>query len=913
MELQATSANAVITIAGASGTDLDVTAGSTLTLGGSAYTIKLALSTGATGAIAGNVTFSGSSSGTGLNHQMTSPDVAGITFASGSVMTGGANFTGYPFGTTPNGAVIFSTGSSYIHASGSSPFGGVNAINVATFNTGCLYKYTGTEGTVGTVVTAKPLVAAKTYGNYEVNTTASISNSNPAGNFSYENITVNGTSFAISGNTSGATATIKGNVSIGTAGGITFGLASAVSPVIFGGTSPQTVSLSGTGFFTIGAGSVMSVNNDLTLNGDVTLSGTVNVATTKTLSIASGKSLTLGSTAVLNVAAGATLNNAGVLLNFATLANSGTFTNTGFLVNASSNDNAMGTVSGSVAGDVSLLATPKSGYHFVNWTESSTPVSTTTSYVFTASANRTLVANFASNTVSVNTTVNASTLGLVPVSQVTVSSSGVLTIDGITEINSLTIQNGGQVTNNSDITVTNFTINSNVSGTGTYVDNGTTTVKTTTTVNQYLTTGRNWYISNPVATVSPTFASGTITFNKYDETVVTDAAGATGWSVTTDPLEAKKGYIATVSVDGNVTFSGALNDGDQSISVSSRTGTANKAGFNLIGNPYPSYLDWTAVCAYTLDEGLTYPNLDKLRSSTLWYRTKKLNQASELVYQFWTVNGDGVSSPTGASAKIPPMQAFWVRANAGGGSLALTNTMRSLAPATDYLLKAPSAKNTANPLVRIQVSNGINTDEAVIYFSANASNGLDSYDSPKMFENKAEVPEIYTTVSSEKMVINGMKTIPLDTPIGLGFVAGNASSFSIMANEIRNLPTDIKVMLRDNVTLTETDLTDALTVYTFSPAVTSTDRFSIIFRTAGIVNAIENAKDNNILVYSNAHRQITVVNNKNINCVVSLYNAVGQKLVTKQMTGTCMQLDGVFTPGVYVVRVNNVIEKVIVN
>jgi hypothetical protein len=147
----------------------------------------------------------------------------------------------------------------------------------------------------------------------------------------------------------------------------------------------------------------------------------------------------------------------------------------------------------------------------------------------------------------------------------------------------------------------------------------------------------------------------------------------------------------------------------------------------------------------------------------------------------------------------------------------------------------------------------------------------------------------------------------------LGFFAGNASSFTLMANEIKNLPTDVKVVLIDNSTLAETDLTDGVTAYTFSPAVTSTDRFSVVFRTAGSVTSTENNKDNSIQVYSDVNEQIIVKNNGNVDCMVTVYNALGQKLVTKQMSGTCMQLDGVFTPGVYVVKVNNVIQKVIVN
>jgi len=136
----------------------------------------------------------------------------------------------------------------------------------------------------------------------------------------------------------------------------------------------------------------------------------------------------------------------------------------------------------------------------------------------------------------------------------------------------------------------------------------------------------------------------------------------------------------------------------------------------------------------------------------------------------------------------------------------LTNAMRSHAPATDMLLKAPAAKNTAKTLVRLQVNNGTNTDEAVIYLSANASNGLDAYDAPKMSNDNVDIPEIYTTVGAEQMVINAMNTIPMDTPIGLGFVPGNATSFSLTANEISNLPIGVKVILKDNITNEEMKL-----------------------------------------------------------------------------------------------------------
>src|SRR5262249_45039091 len=62
---------------------------------------------------------------------------------------------------------------------------------------------------------------------------------------------------------------------------------------------------------------------------------------------------------------------------------------------------ASGAVSGGrrfVSGNtVTVTASPASGFNFTNWTENGTTVSTSASYSFTATANRTLVANFAAS------------------------------------------------------------------------------------------------------------------------------------------------------------------------------------------------------------------------------------------------------------------------------------------------------------------------------------------------------------------------------------------------------------------------------------------------------------------------------------------------------------------------------------
>ena len=411
-------------------------------------------------------------------------------------------------------------------------------------------------------------------------------------------------------------------------------------------------------------------------------------------------------------------------------------------------------------------------------------------------------------------------------------------------------------------------------------------------------------MSSPVATFDP---AGLSTIKYFDETL-NDPTPANNWTSTTT-MFAKKGYMVTPALAANnLLFTGALNNGNQDIDITRRSGTENKPGFNLIGNPYLSYLDWTAVCAYT--DGVT-PNNSLMPTTTMWYRTKATGS-----WGFVTVNGAGVTSPVSVVTKyIPPLQAFWIRAlNVGTSTLKLTNAMRSHTDAVNNpspnLLKTPAAKNTEMTLVRLQVSNAVNTDEAVIYFSENAQNSFDQLDAPKMSNDNAAIPEIYTTLGTEKIVINSMKNIPTDSPIGLGFVAGNATTFSIKANEIANIPQGVKVVLRDNVTLAETDLTDGTASYGFTPQTSSGDRFSLIFRSAGATTAIENTNTLAIKVYVNANNQLVIAASKNSN--YAIYNTLGQQIVNGIINSERETLNNKLAAGVYVVRVNNQSTKVVV-
>jgi hypothetical protein len=324
-----------------------------------------------------------------------------------------------------------------------------------------------------------------------------------------------------------------------------------------------------------------------------------------------------------------------------------------------------------------------------------------------------------------------------------------------------------------------------------------------------------------------------------------------------------------------------------------------KAGYNLVGNPYPSYLNAnTAVNASA--------NLDK----SLYYRTKNFAGG----YQFESVNttsgiGTNLGSMGQVTGMIPPMQAFWVRVSEGFSSatLGFDNTMRLHKGGSDLTLRASAVKLSDQQILRLLVSNGVNSDEAVVYFNANAANNYDIYDSRKMSNDNDLIPEIYTLADSKQLVINGLNSFTSNDVIPLGFTTGTANTFSINVSEMSNFAADTHIYLRDNVLNTEQELTVG-TPYTFSSDVVSTDsRFALIFKSSSVTTGLNAASDNSsVSVYRNANNQITVnTGNLTNGSTATVYNAVGQKLASTQLKSSVTVINNTFESGVYMVTVNN--------
>jgi len=494
-------------------------------------------------------------------------------------------------------------------------------------------------------------------------------------------------------------------------------------------------------------------------------------------------------------------------------------------------------------------------------------------------------------------------------SKVEIASGTEVTIAANATASSTTILNGGQLTLNNGFTFApgTFTIKDG----GTFKDARSNENKSAINANvEVLLTGSPgssitavarqwWYVSSPVSNaLSGVFnPAGDNNLGYFDETLSTpNYVQIEGNS---DALEVGKGYLFQNKATATYTFTGALNTGDVTLNLT-RTGTTQgQRGFHIVGNPYPSYLNWKAG----FDAGTT----SNIRN-TIWYKT---TSGSANGMKVLTYNADtNVGTIVGVSGVVPPMQGFWMKVHAdnSNGVIKFTNDMRSHVAGTANPRKAPAVSNTQ--LLRLKVSNGVVTDELVLVGIAGALDSFEKYDSEKMANNSIEIPELFALVGTQEIAINSVEALTAGKQFVLGFRPGKTGNFSIEASELSNV--DAKVVLVDNLASTQTEL-QAGSTYSFTSDATATNnRFSIEFRAPGAATSVNEVNASNTLVFVNEANQIAVQIAGVKDASISVFNLAGQQLATQQAEGQITVLAQPFSAGVYLVKVNNHLQKVIV-
>ena len=405
---------------------------------------------------------------------------------------------------------------------------------------------------------------------------------------------------------------------------------------------------------------------------------------------------------------------------------------------------------------------------------------------------------------------------------------------------------------NLDIDATaSLTILSENGGQGALVVWGTPSGNVTT--NCFVTTGQWHGISTPVSgqTGNSFYLNGNPDvwakhYNESDNTYTyisnlsTPLGDMKGWMVWIDTLS------GTLS-DTILTFEGAIRSGTVSPSESIvRSQSGADYGYNFVGNPFTSAIDWDNTV------GWTKTNID-----TAIYTYNDGNWATY-------ANGTGTN---GGSRYIAMNQGFFVQvADDGSTSGALTATNDVQIKHIASFMKSNRANDYS--LIRLQISAEGLTDETVVKLLEGSTEGFDSrYDAHKLFSFNTNHPQIFST-ANDKMSIN---TLPMETGfVEMDVTGKNGDLMTIAATERENMN---EVWLVDNVTGAETDLTTDSYTFTYDNSIT--DRFTLHF---SIVNVPEQNEVSTLFnIYSCENRAYVIIP-ADMQATIEVYNLLGQKI-----------------------------------
>ncbi len=232
----------------------------------------------------------------------------------------------------------------------------------------------------------------------------------------------------------------------------------------------------------------------------------------------------------------------------------------------------------------------------------------------------------------------------------------------------------------------------------------------------------------------------------YDET--SSGNKQNGWTAypTTDStasIDCGTGYAAFIREATNPTtiiLTGPVRQGNYDFSVNYTNSGSVDDGWNLLGNPYPSQIDWDVI------DGWTKTNIGG---------TVSIMNNPGGGFEYW--NGT-----TGSfNGNIAIGQSFWVQASGANAALSINETAKTSADATFF------RKQALTNHIKLALSINDTTDYTFIHFREDATDEFDwDFDGHKLDNPKQN---IYTIIDdSVKMAINSLekvryieKTIPV--------------------------------------------------------------------------------------------------------------------------------------------------------
>ena len=512
--------------------------------------------------------------------------------------------------------------------------------------------------------------------------------------------------------------------------------------------------------------------------------------------------------------------------------------------------------------------------------------------------------------------------GSATINDTIVISSGDATITSNLSCDTFTVNPGAGVTINSGVTITvddatdGFTLESTSSSYSSLILDGTITgtVNYKRAVNSYtndMINNDNDLVSAPLSgqefgdfasANSNLLASGDLrAFAPFNN----DSGVYENYHITTNDmtnLDSGTAYRAATTDGGTLTFTGTVNTGmvSKNINVGSDT---TYPEWNLIGNPYPSFIDAEAFLTHVVSTEVSNErNIDLLDGLSGIYG-----------YDGDSSNGwDIITLANDDGRFIAPGQGFFVAADAtqvSAHDIEFTAAMRSTSTADDFISGRTS--NTELTFLKLNASTNDNDYTTEFYFDTDASQGLDAGYDAVIWGGNAPSFALYSHLVQENtglpialQALGSADISDITIPLGLNANAGEQLTFSITE---MNIPNTIEVYLEDNVENTNTLLNNGDYIITPSANVLGTGRFFLRFADSAL-SITQNDLDN-INIYTNQDSKTIIIAGQLTDSTNAFVYDIQGRLVTQTLLNSNNSSHTInvsnLMSGIYIVKLNN--------
>lgn len=340
----------------------------------------------------------------------------------------------------------------------------------------------------------------------------------------------------------------------------------------------------------------------------------------------------------------------------------------------------------------------------------------------------------------------------------------------------------------------------------------------------------------------------------------------TAWSyqtaASTGSLISGGGYSVRLATAGDISFTGTMPVADIGVSI-----TSNTNAFNLVGNPYPSFMA-VNTNAHATNNLLTV-NTTSLTENTLWFWDQSTSSYDQI-------------NQASAAFHIAPGQGFFV-SSTGSNTFNFTEAMQSH-QSTDSFQKSSSTK----PQVILILTDGSSTKDTDIYYIDGTTTGFDNgYDS-SIFGGVSNPFAIYTHAVADGLGRNlGIQSLPnadLETMIiPVGIIATSGTDISILALAT-NLPPGFNVYLEDK---NDGSFTLLSGTSKFSTTLTSDlngiGRF-YLHTTSSVLSTNDNINLNNVSIYTTDATTLRIAGLHDSKASLKIFTILGKQVLTTSFT-----------------------------